>query len=126
MRSIWDQTSETCGIAIIGNESAYKRIEGGRTEKFAQIHSRFGDRIIQAKPRKGDVDVLIDAWGVTDPEEVRLLSMIARKPGALRVMSKTLRLAGILASGGGEPRHMRHLQAAYERLSSSDIGGLHA
>ena len=52
--------------------------------------------------------------------------MIARKPGALRVMSKTLRLAGILASGGGEDRKIGHLKAAYERLSSSETGDQHA
>lgn len=126
IRSIYDATDQTCGVALLGNESFYARIEGGRTENFSQIHSRFGDRIIQPKPYKGDVDMLLEAWGVTDPNEIKFLRMVARKPGALRVMSKTLRLAGILASGGGEARSIDHIDAAYKRLSASSSGGSHA
>lgn len=124
IRSIYDEANETCGIALIGNESVYARIEGGRTEQHSQIYSRFGDRILQPKARQGDVDMLLDAWGVTDPQEIKFLRMIARKPGALRVMCKTLRLAGILASGGGEARSLGHIDAAYKRLSASSTGGM--
>lgn len=110
------------GVALVGNETVYARLEGeGRKASFAQLFSRIGMRITQSKPRAADMCALIAAWGVTGAEEIRLLKAIARKPGALRVMTKCLRLASMIAAGAEEPLGVKHIKAAWERLSSQPV-----
>jgi len=108
------------GIALLGNQSVYSRLEGeGRSAGFAQLFSRIDMRKNQAKPKAGDMCALIKAWGVTDKEEIKLLKAIAGKPGALRGMTKVLKLATMLAAGASEPRTIKHIKAAYERLGTA-------
>lgn len=103
------------GIAILGNESVYSRLEGqGRQSSLAQLYSRVGMRLSQSRLRDGDADALIAAWGVTDPQVVRLAKTIAAKPGALRGMCKTLGLAAMV--GGITPDTVR---AAYRQLGNT-------
>ena len=57
------------GIALVGNERVSSRIEGGsRSPDFAQLFSRVGMRLSKAKPTKGDVEALLDAWQIEDGE----------------------------------------------------------
>ena len=65
--------------------------------------------------------MLIDAWKVTDSDEVKLLTAIALKPGALRRMTKCLQLASMLAAGAGEARSIKHIEAAWDRISHSPM-----
>lgn len=44
--------------------------------------------------------MILDAWEIEGEAERKLLAGIAAKPGALRVMSKVIRLAGMLVPGG--------------------------
>lgn len=114
LRSLYDR--HEVGLGLIGNESVYARLEGGsRKAAFAQIFSRIGERVSQARPRAEDMCALIKAWDVTDPAEIRLLKAIAAKPGALRGMTKVLQVATMLAAGAGETRDIRHIRAAYAR-----------
>lgn len=120
LRSLHDRYK--VGIALIGNETVYSRLEGeGRKAGFAQLYSRVGVRVTQLKPRAEDMCALIKAWNVTDPEEVKFLKAVARKPGALRGMTKCLQLASMLAAGSGKDRNIRHLKAAWDRLSASTV-----
>ena len=108
------------GIALVGNETVYSRLEGdGTTAKFAQLFSRIGARVTQLKPTMADLDVLIGAWGITDSEEIRLLKKIGQKPGALRRVDKNMQLASMLAAGEEKTRGEKHIRAAFERLSNS-------
>lgn len=109
------------GIALIGNESVYARLEGGegRRPEFAQLYSRVGMRFTRPKPYGADICELIRAWGVEDAAAVRLLQIVAEKPGALRGLTKTLRLASMLATGAGEALGVTHVQAAWTRLSDT-------
>lgn len=107
------------GLAFIGNEEVYARLEGdGTTAKFAQIYSRVGGRTAKTKPTANDISMLLDAWGVKDAGEIKLLKAIALKPGALRRMTKCLQLASMLAAGAQEPRAEKHLRAAFARISN--------
>lgn len=116
LRSFYDQCN--IGVALIGNMDVYSRLEGDGTRAgFAQLFSRVGVRISRTKPRSKDMCDLIAAWGVTDKEEIRTLKTIAARPGALRTMTKTLRLASMIAAGAGQKRDVRHLKAAFERQS---------
>jgi len=110
------------GVALVGNESVYARLEGAaRTPAFAQLYSRVGMRLPRAKPVKRDIDALLDAWKVEGERERRLLHAIARKPGALRGMTKTLRMAHMLAGAEGAAMSEQYVLMAWQRLSNSDL-----
>jgi len=118
LRSLYDRYQ--VGVALVGNELVYARLEGeGRKAGFAQLYSRVGVRVTQTRPRAEDICALVQAWGVTDAEELRLLKAIARKPGALRVLTKCLQLATMLAGGAEEQRGAKHIRAAWSRLTAS-------
>jgi DNA transposition AAA+ family ATPase len=105
------------GIALVGNETVYARLEGGKRDaQFAQLFSRVGFRITRAKPRAQDICALLKAWEVTDKDELKFCKAIAGKPGALRVLTKTLQVASVQAAGSGEARALAHIKAAYEQL----------
>lgn len=115
LRGLHDATG--VGLAIMGNEVIYSRITGGRrSAEFAQLFSRIGKRVRLTRPRKDDVESLLDAWGITGREEREAVLEIARSPGALRMVTKALRLATLFAKG--ESVQLRHIRAAWR-----DLGG---
>lgn len=103
------------GIALIGNEELYGRY-GGHDLKpaYAQLQSRFGLRFRRMQPLREDVDAILDAWGIeTDADEIRrLCHVVAKKPGALRLVNKTLQLAGMYAAGDQRPMTAADLRQA--------------
>ena len=106
------------GLALLGNEALYGRIEGGgRNAALAQIFSRIGERVTRPAPLAQDVCELLDGWEISDPEEKLLLKAIAAKPGALRSMIKVIQSATIIAVGEGKPRSLKHFRAAAARHS---------
>lgn len=107
------------GIALMGNQDVYARLEGGKREtSFAQLFSRVGMRTTKSKPAASDVCAILDAWDV--PNDLRkILKAIAAKPGALRLLDKTLRVANMLASGSNSTLKKEHITAAFGQLSSS-------
>jgi len=118
LRSIHDKTG--VAMVLVGNEVLLNKLEGGnKSRDFAQIFSRIGIRHKQAKARKTDINMLLDAWGITDREERKYMSAIASKPGALRGMTKCLRLATIFANGQKTARTKRHMEMAWSNLSST-------
>ncbi len=120
VRAIHDRAK--IGIALVGNETVYARLEGdGRKPAFAQLFSRVGARQTpRIKP--ADIAIMLDAWGLTDDAERRLAAEIARRPGHLRNLEKTMVAAGLLAAGLTEPRGITHIRTAYERLACSGAG----
>lgn len=123
LRTLHDKAG--CGIAVSGNESVFARLQGGAAQsaQFAQMHSRVGKRIVQPRARARDVCQIIQAWGLDGAsQEANLLKKMAAKPGALRVLTKVLRLAGMLAAGAGAERvTVRHIQQAWDQLSSASL-----
>ncbi len=100
LRCIHDRTR--IGLALTGSIMLYGRLVGGaRTDKMAQIRSRIAQRLSLKMAAEGDVDALLDAWRVRGPAERRLLHEIAKKPGTLRAMVKTLSLAIAAATADG-------------------------
>jgi len=124
LRMFHDQAN--IGIALLGNEQVYARLEGGtRAAQFAQLFSRVGMRLQRPRALKGDVEKLLDAWEVTGKEERAVLQAIAKRPGALRNLTKVLRMAHMLAGAEGAERLAeQHIRMAWERLSSgAALGG---
>lgn len=120
LRSLHDQAE--IGVALLGNATIHHNIEGrGRRAEFAQLTSRVGMRIDIRKPDKGDVETLLDAWGVTGDAERRQLRVIAAKPGALRTMTKTLRLAHMLAAAERRRPNTADIADAYAQLGAAPL-----
>lgn len=110
-----------CGIALTGNTSVYGRFKdraGG--PDYAQIKTRTGKRLHRHQPYAEDITALIDAWGVEDGEQRKLLSGIGRKPGHLRQIDKTMRLAWLLAAGASAPLSAEHIAQAYQNREWED------
>jgi hypothetical protein len=117
MRTIHDLTG--IGVALVGNETVYTRLEGhGRQAQFAQLYSRVGMRISKNKVRRDDVNILLNGWNIMGEAERGLLFEIARKPGGLRGMTKTIRLA-FLSSGGDV--NADNIRKAYEKISNTRV-----
>lgn len=100
LRTYLDQAG--IGVALIGNESVFARLEGGsRSAHYAPLYSRVSVRMTRPKPLARDIEMLIDAWGIEGAAERRLLGQIARKPGALRSLDHVLRTAHMVAAAEG-------------------------
>lgn len=111
------------GLALVGNERVYAKLEGGgRKAEFAQLFSRIGKTMTQARPHTADVEAIVSAWGITGTQERKLLRTVASKGGALRAVSMTLRAAAMMA-GGVDRIELKHLRAAFEDLSHQTIQG---
>ena len=117
VRSIHDDAD--IGVALLGNEAIHTRLEGdGKRERFAQLTSRVGVRISKPRALKRDIDALLTAWNVEGQAERALLHVIARKPGALRLMSKVLKLAHMMAGADGVAVSAPLIRAAFSRVST--------
>ncbi|PWE29990.1 hypothetical protein DDZ14_16245 [Maritimibacter sp. 55A14] len=114
-----------CGIALFGNEAVYRRwgsASGGRDKDgYAQVHSRIGLRILQRVPMAGDVEAILDAWKITDPEIRKLATAISRKPGALRQVDRALKLANMVAIGAGTAMTADHLKQAWANRGGEEL-----
>lgn len=113
LRSIFDMTG--VGMVLVGNDSVYAKLTGGRrAAEFAQLYSRIGQRLKIVKPTRADVLAIIEAWHVEDKESKSLLVEIANKPGGLRGMIKTLRVAAQMTDSTPSTDDLR---AAWEHLA---------
>ena len=114
-RSIHDATE--IGIAFLGSYSFQARVAAEKiTARTAQIMSRFGMRVSIARPSEDDVDAMLDAWKITRRKERDFLKRLATGAGALRIVAKTIRLAGLSASAAKEPLQFKHLEDARAAL----------
>lgn len=124
MRQLHDLAG--CGVVLAGNVGLVATLRGGSAPKkkigeFAQITSRVGATVNQDGLRKGDVAAVLDAWGISDRDMRQLLSAVAAKPGALRSMTKTIRLAQLHAAGQGRDLDIEMLRLAYGQLPTDPI-----
>ena len=111
-----------CGIALIGNLDIQTRY-GGATprEGYGQIHRRISKRLQRLKPQAGDIEALLDARQISDPESRKLLATIGQKPGALGQIVETLQLAQLLAAGKAEPLAATHIRAAWINRGNEEM-----
>jgi DNA transposition AAA+ family ATPase len=106
-----------CGIALLGNHSIFRRLEGGtRSADYAQLFSRVGMRLDRKKPHSDDIEALLDGWQIEDRAVRRVARAVARRPGALRAMTKVLRQAHLRANAEGGPVSEAHMIAAARQL----------
>ncbi|GMU42757.1 MAG: hypothetical protein AMXMBFR25_07430 [Lysobacterales bacterium] len=88
------------GVAMLGNHSIYAKLTAARSaESLACLHSRIGKRLRVDALTPDDVGVIAASWGVAGAGALKTLAEIGRKAGALRMVTKTLRVAQMLADG---------------------------
>ncbi|EMQ7866712.1 AAA family ATPase [Salmonella enterica] len=111
------QESTRIGLVLMGNHRVYSNMTGGnRTVEFARLFSRIAKRTAINKTKKADVKAIADAWQITSENERELLQQIAQKPGALRILNHSLRLAAMTAHGKGEHVNEDYLRQAFREL----------
>jgi len=114
IRSIHDATG--IGIALVGNERVYARMAGGSQAAYLdRVRSRIGKTVRLLKTLAEDVKALAAECKVgpgCEPE----LQKIASKPGALRSVVLTLKLAGVTASAQGRRVERDDVCAAWGEL----------
>lgn len=119
IRSIHDATG--IGIALVGNQEVYARMTGGnRAAYLDRLYSRVGKRLSLAKSTDADIRALIDAWGIDDGKCRASLIDIARKPGALRTLTKTLRLGAMHALAEKRAVCCDHISRAWRELGGAE------
>lgn len=98
IRSLHDATGAP--FILSGNRDVHDRLHGGGSRGFAQLFSRVAIAVeIRGRVRPEDVRELA-ADVELDDASVAYLARVGQRGGALRSVSKTLRLASILADGG--------------------------
>lgn len=103
------------GLVLVGNSRVYTQLTGGpRSEDFARLFSRIAKKRSLTKAKKADVMAFASAWNITGEAELNLLVRISERPGALRLVSKNLKLAVMYS--GGEPLTEQILMHAYNEL----------
>lgn len=120
LRSWHDQTK--VGIVLMGNENVVGQIDG-RKSALAQISSRFSIRHVQVAPSPGDMDIMLDAWGITDANQRAFLAKISAMPGALREVTHTIKIASVAAFNARQALTLAHLRDA-ARQRNVKVGGL--
>ncbi len=121
VRSIHDAAG--IGVALVGNEIVYSQLTGGsRSVGFAQLFSRVAKRVRLSRAKDADVLALVDAWRIEDKEARQICLSIGKRPGALRGLSQTLRLAAMFASMAGAARPgVEHLRDAWQDLGGESV-----
>lgn len=101
------------GLALVGNHQVYSKLTGGnsRNVDFARLFSRIAKKVAILKTKKEDVKAISEAWGLGEKER-ELVARLAERPGALRTVSHTLRLAAMFATGANEALSEKHIRAA--------------
>lgn len=95
------------GIALIGNDKVYTRVQGGinPAHEYARLWSRIGKHFAFKRTLKADVQAIAKAWqlDLQDKTLMKLLCDIAFTGGGLRSLTQHLRLATLLAKAQQRP-----------------------
>lgn len=118
IRAIHDATD--VGVALVGNQEIYARMTGGnRAAYLDRLYSRIGKRLALRASSDEDIQALIAAWNIDDAVSRKTLTDIAHRPGALRTLTKVLRLAGMYALADGKPLSAEFVGRAWRELGGA-------
>lgn len=112
LRCLYDEAK--IGMAWVGDTRLDEKTRPS-TSVPPQLSRRIGVRRGIKKASEADLQALVDAWGLTDEESIRLLAEIVIRPGALGQVTKCLRLAAIDASGIDKVT-AEHIRGAWSAL----------
>ncbi len=120
VRSWYDKTG--VGVALMGDERVIGRLGGHKRTELARLQSRISYKVVKARPTLADAEILIEAWGVTEPAAVRFLRGLVTKPGGLRGIAKTIKLAALMARGEDRALVLSDLQLAWAQRNTETMG----
>ncbi|EOX4175884.1 AAA family ATPase [Vibrio cholerae] len=107
------------GMALLGNNKVYTQLTGGRrNEDFARLFSRIAKKRGIHKAKKSDVKAIAQAWNVMGEEEQVLMQQVSERPGALRLLTKTLKLSVMYANGKAMDTTL--LRKAFAELTANE------
>ncbi|HGS5304360.1 TPA: AAA family ATPase [Vibrio cholerae] len=107
------------GMALLGNNKVYTQLTGGRrNEDFARLFSRIAKKRGIHKAKKSDVKAIAQAWSVMGEEEQALMQQVSERPGALRLLTKTLKLSVMYANGKAMDTTL--LRKAFAELTANE------
>ncbi|HIF6018600.1 TPA: AAA family ATPase [Vibrio parahaemolyticus] len=107
------------GMVLVGNNKVYSQLTGGRRdEDFARLFSRIAKKRGIHKTKLADVRAIADAWNVDGESERSLMVQISERPGGLRLLSKTLKLAAMFAKSGSINEQV--LRKAFAELETNE------
>ena len=107
------------GMVLVGNNRVYTQLTGGRrNEDFARLFSRIAKKRGIHKTKIADVKAIAEAWNVKGEKERALMQQISERPGGLRLLTKTLKLAAMFCKG--ELITEKALRAAFNELENND------
>uniref|UniRef100_A0A6H1ZYD6 Putative transposition protein n=3 Tax=root TaxID=1 RepID=A0A6H1ZYD6_9ZZZZ len=88
------------GMVLVGNNKVYTQLTGGRrNEDFARLFSRIAKKRGIHKTKVADVRAIAEAWHVGGSTEMNVMIQISERPGGLRLLTKTIKLAAMFAKG---------------------------
>ena len=93
------------GLVLVGNDKVYTRMKGGisPSHEYARLWSRVAKNTSIQKTKKADTQAVAAAWGLeTDEDALKVMQSITETGGGLRILTQTLRLAGMVAKGSGK------------------------
>lgn len=105
------------GIAFFGNDEVLNHFDR-RNPKLAQIWSRVSVTHEQKASHPEDIDACLDAWGIEGKAERDLLHRIGRHAGALREVTKTIKMAIVMATTTGGGITVEMLEEAVRRRNT--------
>lgn len=107
------------GMVLVGNNKVYTQLTGGRrNEDFARLFSRIAKKRGIHKTKQADVRAIAEAWNVLGETENRLMQQISERPGGLRLLTKTLKLAAMYAKSGRITEAL--LRSAFGELETNE------
>jgi DNA transposition AAA+ family ATPase len=107
------------GMVFVGNNKVYTQLTGGRrNEDFARLFSRIAKKRGLHKTRKADVREIARAWRIMGEKEMTLMMQVSERPGGLRLLSKTLKLAVMYAQNN--PITEQLLRKAFAELDANE------
>lgn len=116
IRSIHDLAK--VGLALVGNDNVYTRMTGGnRAAYLDRLYSRIGKRTRLTGVLNDDIRMIIKAWGINESESITWIREISKRSGALRSVTKVIRLGAMLSNAAGKPLSLPFLKAAWADLS---------
>lgn len=90
------------GLVLVGNDKVYTRMKGGISphHEYARLWSRVAKNTSIQKTKQADTKAVAKAWGLMEDEEaLKVMQSITETGGGLRILTQTLRLAGMVAKG---------------------------
>ncbi|HHE3594971.1 AAA family ATPase [Pasteurella multocida] len=99
------QEEANIGLVLVGNDKVYTRMKGGisPSHEYARLWSRVAKNTSIQKAKKADTLAVAKAWGLeSDDEALNVMASITETGGGLRILTQTLRLAGMVAKGSNK------------------------